>query len=761
MHTLCDCIRTAYGGRLVKRALFLLFVACTRQTPVAIDSGAPPPAAPKVKVLTVGPRLVSNQTSNPLSVTGVGLKTGMKLEVAGASVTLTALDEGHAYGRLPAGVKLRADQIMSFEEVKLDGAPTGLKLKIANDTAFPVLGALAVSGPRAYVASSTEDTVYAIDLGTKEVAALAVADGPSALAAWQGGVVVAHRFSPSLSIIGADAGVTSLPAPAYASAALVSGDVLYLAEHARDTVSAIDLAAGGRELWRAPVAPNPGALALTARGLAVGSQQTGEVELLELSTGKVLGRVEPGPGTPIAGPPTIGGDGPAMAPYTMNGSMPRALAFSAKQSVLFNASIGPNIGPNPKKMEVAMNGGVAAVDWKAEAPAYVRHLGFGGGVTQALALDDARGLLYGADVALGLVRVIDSRKLAGRSATDAEKALLQELAIEPPPDFPLIRERSDFAVKGRAGTALHSGPAALVLSADQKTLYVLNRFTGTLARVDVSKAPAKGAAVVDQLPITKMLGQASRRRGEVLYYADLGRSAVTCDSCHPDGHTGGVMFEKTMPMRIYRSGTVRGALETPPYFTPASTHSMAQTAKFVMGRNRFSNPEPSAQELEDVTRYMSAIVTLPNPFIGEDGAPPEELTLPDGTVSHPRKGLSLFEGKAQCRECHPPPQFTTDQDTETRGKYLDVGTPQLTPLREELQNPTFKGFAPPALVGAWDIFPMLTTGLAGLRVEGERLVVDTRFPLRRAVRDWAPKHGRADALTDEELTDLLGYVQSL
>ncbi|MBK7860962.1 MAG: hypothetical protein IPJ65_20630 [Archangiaceae bacterium] len=310
-------------------------------------------------------------------------------------------------------------------------------------------------------------------------------------------------------------------------------------------------------------------------------------------------------------------------------------------------------------------------------------------------LDDARGLLYGADVALGLVRVFDAKKLAGKNPKDAEKAVLQEVAIEPPPGFPFIRPKEDFGIKGRAGLALHSGPAALQLSADRKTLYVLDRFTGTLARVDVSRADQKRAAVIDQLPITPMLGQASRRRGEILYFTDLGRTAVTCDACHPDGHTGGLMFEKTSPLRIYRPMTVRGALETAPYFTPASTFSMGQTSKFVMDRNRYSNPTPTIEELEDVTRYASAVVTLPNPFVDVSGAPPEALTLPDGRPSHPRKGLELFEGKAECSGCHPAPQFTTDQDNETRGKFLDVGTPHLMGLREELQDPLFRGFGVP------------------------------------------------------------------
>ena len=184
--------------------------------------------------------------------------------------------------------------------------------------------------------------------------------------------------------------------------------------------------------------------------------------------------------------------------------------------------------------------------------------------------------------------------------------------------------------------------------------------------------------------------------------------------------------------------------------------------KVVGSRNRFHNPNPTPQEIEEMTLYGSTVTTLPNPFVGADGAPVETLTLPDGTVGHPRAGLALFEGKAACAGCHVGPHFTTDQDPPTRGRFIDVGTPHLMPLSEKFQNPVFEGFGTPALAGAWDVFPMLTTGLAGLAVTADgRVVVNARFPLRVAVEKWAPKHGRADLLTDQERTDLLAYVMSL
>ena len=533
----------------------------------------------------------------------------------------------------------------------------------------------------------------------------------------------------------------------------MKGDQLFLAEHARDTVSLLSLTDGAKELWRAPVGANPDQLAWTPRGLAVGCSQTGEVEWLDLATGAPKGLTAPGPGATI-----IGGRTAAFSQYVMNGSAPRAMVFSGKLSRLFVASIGPNIGPNPDKMEVSMNGGVSVL----EAQKFVRHLGFGAGVTQALALDDARGLLYAADVSLGLVRILDTRKLAGADATAAQ-ALIQELALPPPDEFPRIRPAEDFAVKNRAGDSLHSGPQALQLSADGKTLWVLNRFTGTVARLDVANAAKAKAEWKEQLPlVARQLEQKERRLGEVLFFADLGRSAMSCDACHLEGHMGGILFEKTNPLRVYRSPTVRGTRMTPPYFTPASTHSMAETSKVVGGRNRFHNPDPGVNEIEQLTLYISLVTTFPNPFVGADGAPVESLELPDGKKGNPRAGLVLFEGKANCSGCHPGPHFTTDQDPQTRARFLDVGTPHLLPLREKLQNPHFSGFAPPSLVGSWDIFPMLTTGLAGLKVNDDGSVaVDQRFALRRAIEGWAGKHGHADQLSEQEKNDLLAYVMSL
>lgn len=699
---------------------------------------------------------------------GEQLRPGLSLRLgppANVTLPLVVHDATHGWARVPALPFLGAQGSEQLVDVTLvgDTATGTAQLRFAHDATFPDLIALALSpdDARAFIASSTTDTVFSVDLTTRAVTPVAVGDGPAALATWvdpagAAWLLVVHQFAPELRLISMADPTKSItwPAPANASGLMVSpAGVAFIAEQAGDTVSALSLTDRGRELWRTPVAPNPRALALVGGSLFVGSLSTGAIERLDAVTGAPVALFEPGPGTPI-----IGGGTAGFSAYVMNGKAPRDLVGSPRQGRLFVSSIGPNIGPNPQKLEVSMNGGVGVLD---PAGGWQRHLGFGAGVTGALALDDARTLLYAADPALGVVRIINATRLAHGDA-QAATALLQQLALPPPPDFPTVRAAADFDVQNRAGLSLHSGPQALALTRDGGTLWVLNRFTGTLARLDVRRAGQGKAEWKEQLVVTSTLAQRTRRLGQVLYFADLGRTAMSCDACHLEGHGEGVLFEKTNPLRIYRSTTVRGSRETPPYFTPESTGSMGQTIKVVGGRNRFHNPNPTPEEIEALTMYASLLPTLPNPFVGADGAPVETLRLPDGRVGHPLRGLALFEGRAGCAACHPAPLFTLDQAPETRGRFLDVGTPRVMPLREAMQDPHFEGFGTPSLAGAWDVFPMLTTGLAGLtpQLDG-RVTVTDRFCLRVAVERWAPTHGRADLLTEEERDDLLAYVLSL
>jgi DNA-binding beta-propeller fold protein YncE len=737
-------------------------VALRRDAPVPPEAFVPAP-----RLVSVGPRLTSNETSQPLSVYGERLVPGLRLVLGpplSRELPLTVVDAGHAYARLPAGLALPEDVPQVVVEARLAPAAEGsARLTVVNDAAFPDLTAMALSpdGRTLFIASTPMDTVFSLDVESGRVEPLAVGDGPSALATYNdaGGrpwLAVAHRYAPELRLYPLDAPGSAprvLPAPWGALGLEVDGarGVAFVAEHLKDTVRALALA-DGREQWAAAVDPNPRALARWKDLLAVGSLQTGQLELLRQADGTRVATVVPGPGVAI-----VGGHTERFSAQVMGGKAPRALVASERLGRLFMASLGPNVGPNPQRMEVSNNSGVAVVD--PASGGYVRHRGFGAGVTEGLALDDAAGLLYAADVGIGRVRVLDARALV-RSDKAARGAVLQELALVTPGPMPRIRPPQDFGVKGRAGEELHTGPRSLALSPDGRTLYVLNRFARTVNVVDVREARAGRARLVQQMRVVASRAQAKRRLGQVLYYTDLGRTGITCDGCHIEGHTGGVFYEKTKPNRIYRSPTVLGSRDTPPFFTPASQHSLAETASFVGARNRFHNPDPSPSEVEALTLFTSLMATPPNPFRGEDGAPLETVELPDGRVGRPARGRELFEGKGGCLECHPAPLYTLDQDAATRGRYLDVGTPVALPLRTEQQD-LVTGAGTPSLVGTWDMWPLLTSATAGYAVKDGKLVVDTRFPHRAVLETAGPKHGNAQALTPEERDDVLAFLMTL
>jgi DNA-binding beta-propeller fold protein YncE len=753
---------------MTRRRSGLLLAAAVAFAAVALGEAYLQLRGPAPVLRDVGPRQLSNQTSQPLALVGEHFYQGMTLSLGppfSRTLPVTVMDARHAYARLPQDLTLPPSTVQVAVPLHLSRALSAppVTLLVVNDLGFPDLTSLAATpdGARVWAASVTTDELVSVNPQTGVVSVVPGGDGPSALAAFssegKSWLAVAHAWAPEVWLCDGLTGarLRTLPAPAYATGVAVDvrTGLLLVAEHATDSVVALSLKDGSVR-WRAQVAPNPKALAVAGDVLVVGSQLSGDVEAVSLATGAVGKAISPGPGTPI-----LGGHTEAFAKYAMGGKAPRGFAFSPSLQRLYVTSIGPNIGPNPDRMEVSMNGGVGVVD--VQAGTFERHLGFGWGVPQGLALDDAASLLYVADIGTGLVRGLDARALVKDDAS-ARKAELFTLPVLPPEGFPTARPVADYGVKGRAGVEMHSGPQALALSPDGKTLWVLDRFTGTLADVDVSLAREGKASVRRQVPLLDVRAQRERRLGQILYFTDMGHSGMSCDACHLEGHAEGVLFEKTRPLRIYRSPTVRGTRETPPYFTPASTFTVEQTVTTVGDRNRYFNPRLDNDEVRRLSLFTNTLSLLPNPFVGPGGAPPTTLLLPDGRTGNPRAGMALFEGKAACASCHPAPYFTLDQTPLTRGQYLDVSTPHLFPLRPEMQDGTYVGMQPPALIGAWDVFPMLSTGAAGLRADADgKLHVSQRFVLRDVLENYNHSPAPRVELTAGERDDLLAYLLTL
>jgi YVTN family beta-propeller protein len=719
---------------------------------------------------SVGPHLVSNQTATPVTIYGEHLTAGAKL-IVGAPFNLSLptlfADDRHLSAVIPAGLAVADDKSSARAPVKLEGAEGAEELTVVNDTGFPTPYDLVYAERTRdlFVVVPTTDELWCFHRDGRPVDRIRVGDGPRALAILPGvngaadELVIAYEYTPELRLLRTDAPLApgrAIPVRGGAQALAVDGAHrrIYVSNHRSDTVQVVD-ADGGKVVAELPAGVNPRALVLARDGaLLVVANLLGEDLSLVDTASKAERRAQPRRGIPI-----LGGRTQPYSSVVMGGKAARALAWSEELERIFVANIGPNTGPNPDRMEVSMNGGVAVVD--PASGRFERHVSLVGGIPAGVAFDIRRQLLWVANLSRGQVAVFDARKLTSSDAT-ARTALLAKLRLPISDAVPRIRPDADFDGK-HAGLEIHSGPQALALADGGETLFVLSRFSGDLIELDVSHASQP--KVRRTLPGPGMGQQKSRRFGEVVYYTDLGLSQMSCDGCHYDGHVAGVLYEKTHPLRIYRSSSLRNIRETPPYFFPGRLESLDDIGKTVLSRNRFHEPVSTPAETAALTEYQAAITALPNPYLGAGGELPARIGLPDGKSGDPRHGRAIFDGAGGCAThlCHAPPTFTVDQFADARGTNADVGTPMTQPIRPELQEARRQGLGVPSLVGVWDTFPLLASGAGGLEPAADGTLESKHpFALRWVLehRGSAP-HGNAAELSEADRNDLLAYLLTL
>jgi len=723
----------------------------------------------------VGPRLLSNRTSYPLMVWGFNLRPGLQLSLGEHVLELEFIDDRHMSTRLPAGIGVPGGRPALDLEARLVDTARGevggrAVITLINDTDYPVPTSLALTpdGGHTIVASAPTDTLWIAPAdGAGEVRQILVGDGPVALQSFL------HAGEPMLAVLHADAAelwLMSLPGLAgptrriplaqqgwsgVGAAGLhvdVERDRVWVSAPAHDAVARYVLSTGeGAGLTT--VGKRPGPLSAVGDGVIVGEGPMGGLSVVSVD-GQRTAAVQVGAGAPIENGATA-----QLSDYVMSGTSIRDVVFGARTGAAFASSIGPNIGPNPERMEVSMSGGVAVID--PVDGRYLRHVALPHGVPQGLLLDDARGLLYAADVATGRVYALDARALLQESS--AASALRATLELPVPEGALLLRPAAEFGTTVRSPISLHTGPWSLALAPDGKTLYVLERFTGRVTRLDVSAAHTGAITRRGDTQMVDMHKLRQRRIGEVVFFTDLGDSRMSCDACHRDGHGEGVLYTKSDPLHVYRVPTLRNIRETPPYFTPAMLRSLPKMGAEVLGRNRFHKPEPSKLEIAALSMYQATIAAPPNPLRGLRGQLPTEVHLPDGQRGDALVGLSIFERTGRCIACHTGPVFTTDQRRATRGRAHDVGTPVTLPLRLEMQDDKPYDLPPPSLSAARDNFPLLHSGAGGLSVEDGQLRATHPFALRRVFElgRKSRKHGGMHDLSKQQENDLLAYLLTL
>ncbi len=268
-----------------------------------------------------------------------------------------------------------------------------------------------------------------------------------------------------------------------------------------------------------------------------------------------------------------------------------------------------------------------------------------------------------------------------------------------------------FAV-GRRPTEIvpgrHGGPAV-----------VLNTFGDSVGLLDLRQGAVTATISLGPQPV---LG--SRERGALLFHdARLGRDGwLSCHSCHPDGHTNGLLAD---------------TLEDHTYGTPKRVLTLLNTAltdpwgwngefKYLHDQVRLSleatlhAPAVPAATVDDLVSFLH---TLPPP------PPLEPVTTDVADRARVERGRQIFE-KRRCGRCHIPPL------TYSAHEAFDVGF---------ADERGYRKFNPPSLRGVG---------------QGFRFLHDNRAATLEEV--FARFHHKVEPdMPADELADLLRFLRSL
>ncbi|MCH7728300.1 MAG: hypothetical protein IH991_17745 [Planctomycetes bacterium] len=260
-------------------------------------------------------------------------------------------------------------------------------------------------------------------------------------------------------------------------------------------------------------------------------------------------------------------------------------------------------------------------------------------------------------------------------------------------------------------------PSALVLSKNEKRLFVANTFSDSISIIDVDSAK-----LVADIPLGPQPRATLVDDGEMLFYdARLSSDGwYSCNSCHPNGHTNGGLNDNFgddsygAPKRVL---SLLGVSKTGPWAWNGSVDRLEKQVKKSI-ETTMQGPPPTDHQIKALTAYLRTL--QPPPALARAR---NELDL-----ESVNRGRALFERK-NCADCHERPNYTNVG-------VFDVG------VRDELGQ---RDFNPPSLLGVSQL---------------DRLFHDNRSgSLRETFAKL--KHGLDKQLSVEQLNDLVAYLSSL
>ncbi|HOD95474.1 MAG TPA: beta-propeller fold lactonase family protein [Candidatus Hydrogenedentes bacterium] len=265
-----------------------------------------------------------------------------------------------------------------------------------------------------------------------------------------------------------------------------------------------------------------------------------------------------------------------------------------------------------------------------------------------------------------------------------------------------------------------NGPRALWLSDD--TAVIANYFSGSIACVPLHKS---GTPEIREILLTDGAQTLTEeRKGEINFHdaALCFQQWQSCVSCHPDARVDGLNWD-LLNDGIGNPKNTRSMLlshQTPPVMS-LGVRAKAEVAvragiKFIQFAVR---PEEDAEAID---AYLKALTPVPSPRLEKGALSPSA-----------QRGEILFK-QAHCAECHPAPLYT-DLKLHTLGttRGMDEG----------------KSVDTPTLIEVWRTAPYLHDGRAATLHE------------LFTIHNSGDRHGKTSSLNEEELADLISYVESL
>ncbi len=329
-------------------------------------------------------------------------------------------------------------------------------------------------------------------------------------------------------------------------------------------------------------------------------------------------------------------------------------------------------------------------------------------------------------------------------------------------------ERIDTFNDAQAGTLVDVGyaPAGLVLSADDRLLFVDAFASRTLAVYDVSDFSVLPQPLAElPIPTVEPLSPQDMRGQQLFgdaFDPRLARdSYIACAHCHLDGEADhrtwdftdrGEGLRNTITLRG-RGGLGHGPLHWTANFDEVQDfendirnafdgHGLLDDADWNAGTTNQTLGDPKAglsEDLDALAAYVSSLV----------GGMRSPARLPDGSLDPAAvAGQILFESPALgCTTCHAGPN-TTDSAFMAPGVPIlhDVGT--LTEASGQRLGQPLTGLDTPTLRGIWNTAPYLHDGSA----------ISLTAVLTTANPD--DLHGITSMLTNEQIQQVVAYLRS-